>query len=326
MKMKKNFNKSISDYMLEHSKFKIVAEWIIQILLTVISSFIFAFGFRSFIAPPNATKLASGGVSGISQILVRIIELIKGHQLDAKLSSNIISVAYFVINIPIFILAWKGIGKRFAILTLLNIAFVSLFNSFIPESLIEVFKLDPSDFISRALFAGICTGLSCSLAFYIGASGGGFDVVSYFFAIKKSSGVGKYIFTFNGIIITVFTILSYVQDHNSAIVLLYTLVYCLSSALVTDNLVKRNKKAQIQIFSNKEDLPQILISAFPHGCTIVEAKGAFSGEGVKMFIMDVSFNEVNKVVELVRAIDDKSFVNVLPLIQIYGKFFISPTK
>ncbi len=325
MTNRERFNKKFNDFMFEHAKLKITMNWIWCILVDIFSAFIFAFGFRSFIAPTGAVKLASGGVSGVSQIIEQIVELIIGKNLEAQTSHYLISILYFAINIPVLILAWKGIGRRFAILTLINIAFVSLFNSIIPQELVANFAVN-DDFISRALFAGICTGLSSSTAFVIGASGGGFDVISYWFSIKKSTSIGKYSFGINGVIITVFTVLAYIQNHDSFVVLLYTLVYCFTSSLIIDNIVKRNKKAQIQIFTTKEDLPSLLISAFPHGCTVVDVKGAFSGTNLKMIIIDVSVNEVDKVIKLVRNEDEKSFVNVIPVNQVYGKFYIEPIK
>ena len=322
---KKSLKKKYDDYMFNHIKLKNTIDTTFSLIAIILSAFIFAFGFRSFISPATGTSLASGGMSGCSQIILRIIVLIHG-EIDQTVAENIVSIAYFVLNIPIFILAWKGIGKRFAIYSLVNIFFVSFFISFIPDSLTNLFTIAPEDFISRALFAGICTGLSSSLAYFVDGSAGGLDVISYFFAIKKSTSVGKYMFSFNAVVITVFTILSSINNSSASIILLYTIVYLFTSSTVTDKFSIRNKKSQIQIITQHDELPQVLIANFPHGCTVADAKGAFSGNGVKIIYMIVSSFEVKSVVELVNKVDSNAFVNVFNINQVYGKFYIKPIK
>ena len=73
-------------------------------------------------------------------------------------------------------------------------------------------------------------------------------------------------------------------------------------------------------------MSSILISNFPHSTTIVDAKGGYSHQEKKVIYMTVSSNEVRKVVNLVRRVDQHSFVTVTALIQAYGNFFVKPIE
>ena len=46
--------------------------------------------------------------------------------------------------------------------------------------------------VTRVLFAGVCTGLSSAIAFKGDFSCGGIDVLTYYFALRKSTSIGKY--------------------------------------------------------------------------------------------------------------------------------------
>lgn len=318
----------------KHPYQTMIKEYAIAIPVLLLSAFVYAFGYRAFIAPGTSSEgipmIATGGMGGVSQIVVRIVQFIAGKELETKTFQ---SIFYAVLNIPVLILAWKSIGKRFAIFSIVNVVAVSLFIQFLPNSFVKVFADMGEDYLARALFGGICTGLSSALALMVDGSAGGMDIISYHIAIRKSTSIGKYIILFNGCIISIFTILNYFpalpnETKNPDVwrILLYSIIYLFSTSLVIDQINKRNKKAQIQIITTRDDLPKILMAAFHHSCTVVDAKGAFSGENKKIIYMVVSSFQVKEAIQVIREADPQSFVNVVAISQVYGKFFIKPIK
>ena len=338
MSPKKPLKERIDKYFYEHKKTKEVMQNIYAIIMLTISALVFSFGFRAFVAPEisdgtNVLIFATGGMSGISQVFVKITQFILGRELIGDEMNTFQSIYYLILNIPIVILAYKGIGKRFAIYTIINVALSSFFMKIIPNELISLFEKVAYDNLARSLFAGICTGLSSSLALMVDGSAGGLDVVSYYIALKKSTSVGKYVLLFNGIIITLFTVLSYLPvvpggayNDDAWVILLYAGVYLFVVSLVVDQLSRRNKKAQIQIITTRNDLQKVLLANFKHGCTVVEAKGAFSGEGKKIIYMVVSSFEVKKVIGVIQEYDPQAFINVVSVQALYGRFYIDPIK
>lgn len=338
MEKKKSLKNRYNNYLDNHQKAKPIFENAWSIIVLFLSAFIFAFGFRAFIAPaqaatdPNIITIATGGMSGISQIFVKTFQLIKGEYLSDDMKNTLQSLFYTLFNIPIIILAWKGIGKRFAIFTLINVLATSIFTKCLPESFVSVF-VNADDNMMRVLFGGICVGLSSSLALMVDGSAGGVDVVSYYIAIKKSTSVGKYVLLSNSCIITIFTVLSYFPVNSSDTphsnawqLLLYAILYSFVSSMVIDYLSRRNKKSQIQIITKNEDMPKILLANFKHGCTVVDAKGAFSGESKKIIYMVVSSFEVKRAISVIQEADPNAFVNVVSVSAVYGQFHIDPIK
>ena len=117
------------------------------------------------------------------------------------------SIIFFLVNVPLFFLAWFKIGKRFTVTTFVNVLCVSIFIKILPNEMVTVFKIY-DDTIARALFAGLLTGISSSLAFMIGCSAGGVDVISLYMAERKSTSIGKYALSLNAMIVISYVLLS----------------------------------------------------------------------------------------------------------------------
>ncbi len=330
MRFFKKCYKNINEYLYEHRKIKSIIEYFFMIIGCLVSAFLFAYGFRAFIAPGgDYPHLVSGGASGLSQVMVKIAELCNIKMNDEQ-RNMFQSLFYFGINVPLFILAYFKIGKRFAILTFLNVISVSLFISWIPVDWINIFANAESshniatDILARALFAGILTGLSSSIAVKFNHSAGGIDILSIFISSKTHSSMGKYVLVLNGLIICTYTCLNGFSMYIT--IALYTIVYLFTSSVIIDTFCLRNKKLQLQIITSHEEMAKILISNFPHGCTVLDGKGAYKDSPRKVIYTDVSASEMKTVVKVVKDIDKDAFISVLHVHNVYGKFYIKPIK
>jgi len=361
MKWFDNTKSKTEDYLFDHPKVRQGLDWAWKLFITVTSCFIFAWGFRAFINPnigvvqhwlmqndkslteeaalelvnqQGIVHLISGGASGFSQALVKFIEIFADIREQEQL---LISIFYFAINVPLFLLAWFKISKQFTIFTLLNVGFVSLFNYIIPDSWIYNVINIYDDMVARCIFGGICTGIASGSAMMIGTSAGGSDVISFYIAEKKSTTVGHFAFYINGAIIVSYVLFAVIghtvnpmvnpQESNETIRLaLYTLIYLFVSVNVIDLLNTKNKKVELQIFTSDEKLPQVLIHAFPHSATIIEAKGAYTGNKRLMIYMVVSKNEKNTACKLVHIADPSAFMTVINIDQVYGRFYMKPIE
>ena len=357
-----NCKTQVKDFMIDHSKIRRWSKWIGIFLVEVISAFIFAYGFKAFTAPDtNIVKgwsdiekpcgedkskicsitsddvaspihLISGGASGVSQTIIKFISIFTN---VSSYESILVSVLYFCLNIPILILAFKKISKQFTFFTLVNVGLTSLFNSVIPSEWIYNVVNLYSDLLARALFAGICTGVSSSLAMIVGTSTGGYDCITIYISEKKSTSVGKYSILLNSITVLSYVLFSVIahnahpefntQNPSKLIsTALYTIVYFFVSAKVIDLINTKNKKQELQIFTSDSSIPTILIHTFPHSCTVVDSKGAFSGAKNYVVYMVISKNEAKKAISMVKNADPKAFVSIIDINQVYGRFYIKP--
>lgn len=323
--------------MFDHYIFKTVIEYFISFFIAAFAALLFAFGFACFTTPadPNDFVLATGGVSGVSQIIALIVELITKSP-DAR--STIISIGYIILNIPLMIFAFFKIGKKFTIFTFINVilssVFIKVFDLTGVAKTIAEFEINGSFVLSsiivRVLFAGVCTGISSALAYAGGISCGGIDIVSFYIGSRKSTQVGKYNIIINTVLVLTYALLRTADPQFTLIYALYSaifsVIYLMECGMIIDAINLRNKKVSLQIITSKEHMPEIIISIFPHSATIVKGKGAYSGQERTLIWMVVSSSEVKKVVAVAKKIDEHTFISATPLKQVYGNFFIKPIE
>ena len=330
--------KQIDNFLFDHYIVKTVLDYMGGFFVAAIAAVIFAFGFSCFTTPASQDGfvLATGGVSGISQIIALTVELITGQYIAGNL---IQSIGYTILNVPLLIFSFLKIGKRFSIFTLVNVilssVFISVFsNSGIGKAVAEfafadgIRPLEPV--IVRVLFASICTGLSSAFAFICGISCGGIDIVSYYLGARKSTQVGRYGIIINAFIVITYGFLRAIENDMNFIYALYSIIfsiiYLMVVGLIVDAINLRNKKVEVQIITSKIHMPEIIIANFPHSATIVNGRGAYSGADKIVLWMAISTNEVKKVVSVAKKVDEHVFIAVTPLKQVYGNFFIKPLE
>lgn len=343
----KTRREKINTYIYNHIWLRYTIDYGVTFFMSVLSAAVFVFGVNCFLDPAalggpmsDSITLVSGGSSGVAQVFLLILQT-AGVNITNR--SLVFSIAYLTVNIPLIILAFCGIGKRFAIFTLVNVGSAFLFSNIFHGDVFLHIALYVSEYgglLPRALFAGICTGISSAIAFKWETSAGGFDIVSYYVSLRKSTNAGKYGLLINAIIITTFTILTAINGTNVfyakdialepwAIAIgsmFFSIVYLFTVMLVIDFINVRNKKVQIQIFTDNKNLPNYLIATIPHGATIVNATGAYSGQERILIYMVVSSLELKHTIKTIRKFDQKSFINVTPLSQVYGHFYSRPIR
>ena len=332
------FKRKFNNYMYDHIYVRESLSVTRCAIVAALTALLYAFGFYCFIAPAvvdhttlDGSAITTGGVGGISQVIWMIFTL-AGAKIDIF---TLQSIFYFVLNVPILLFAFFKIGKRFALLTLLNVGLSSLFIQLFKNVQLaqDVAKLlaDSNQHVARVLFAAVSIGLASSIAFRNDISCGGIDVISYYFALRKSTSVGKYATMLNSIILMSYTALTIAYNQGqylslAFVNLLFSFLYLFATMVVVDFVNIRNKKVQIQIITSVKDISSVLIANFPHSTTTVDGKGGYSHAEKYVVYMVVSSSEVKKVVSLVRKVDQHAFVTVTSLIQAYGNFFIKPVE
>ena len=337
-KKSQRLRKQIDNFMFDHYIFKSAIDNFISFFYAAVAAAIFAFGFSCFTTPidPKGFTLATGGVSGVSQIIALIVELISD---SAEARNVVLSVGYTVLNIPLLIFAFFKIGKRFAIFTLINVVLSSVLIQVFPQSglsnAVASFTFPDgtaplNSVIVRVLFAGVCTGLASAFAYTGGISCGGIDVISFYIGARKSTQVGRYNIIINSAIVLTYSLLRCLSAEFTLIYALYSVIfsaiYLMECGIIIDAINLRNKKVSLQIITAKEHMPEIIIANFPHSATVVKGKGAYSGAEKTLIWMVVSSSEVKKVVAVAKKIDDHVFITATPLKQVYGNFFIKPLE
>lgn len=330
---KKTLKDRYHDFLLDHPTIKNILDYAFTFLGSFVAAFLIAYTHTGFVVGKTTAEgysLIGGGVTGLAQLFTLILQKC-GIEMNNNQMMTIQSIVYFLINIPLFLLAFFKIGKRFAIFTFLNVIMTSLMIRFMPDFINNLININ-EELLTRAIFAGFIHGVGIAIAAELYHSTGGSDIISTFFGLKKGIAIGKYVLIINGAIVISYTILSMVSTQNSPSIdgaptmALYTIIFYFISSIVIDKISSRNKKIQLQIVTSDSRLAKVLIQNFPHGCTIVDAKGAYLDQNKKLILTVISEFELKQATRIIYKIDPNAFITVTTAKKVFGKFFIKPMK
>lgn len=262
------------------------------VIIIVMSTFI-GFSFNMFLLPH---EILSGGVSGIAMILGLLTPFNTG-------------LIIFLLNIPIIILGYFRLGKRFIIYSLLSVAVTSISMQWIP---LQSISEEP---ILSAVFGGVIVGSATGLIFRSGASTGGFDIIGMVMNQKKDVPLGGLIFGMNAVVVF---ISGFVFDWDRA---LFTMVSIFASGKMIDAIHTRHIKLTLMIISDKGDaIKKRLLANFVRGVTVIDAEGAYTSEKRKVLFTVITRYELEDVKRVIRRTDSRAFVNITQTIDVLGSF------
>ena len=319
------FKKQIENFLFDHYIVKSILSYVGGFFVAAVAAAVFAFGFACFTTPAkeNGFILATGGVSGLSQIIALLIEVIHGETLGNNLVQ---SIGYTLFNIPLLVFSFFKIGKKFTIFTLVNVVLSSLFIPMFTAGgvgkAVAGFKfadgtmpLDP--IIVRVLFAGICTGLSSAFAFAAGISCGGIDIVAQAFNLKKGVSIGVFSMIANIILAIIGGIID--KDPTTT---LYTFIFIIICNLVVDKIHTAYNYLRIDVITTeKEAVSSALLNGIKRGCTIMDVQGAYTKVDKFDVFMVISSYELEHAKRIINDVDPRAFIMVLPVKRIIGAFF-----
>lgn len=294
--------------------------WIKAILYTMLSALLVAFGAYALITPNEFTI---GGISGIS-ILLNVAT-------DGKVPQ---SFALFGLNLPLVILSFFFVKKRFAILTTLNILMQSLWLFLIEqvfgESICITFPGGETAKIFAAIAAGICIGCAISLAFKVGGSTGGADILAVMIQKKLAAGsIAWILFVLNCIVIGA-SIFVFKPEESTENMLGEALLPIALSAFEAYIESKTNESitngfqsaVEFRIITDKpEEMSRALMKELSRGVTAIPATGMYTKITHTMLLCVVSRRQVATLQRTMRSIDADSFAVTSKVSQVLGLGF-----
>ena len=263
----------------------------------------------------NLGAFFGGGVTGVSQILTAIF---------GKFGIHIsMSVFVIIINVPLFLIGWKGVSKRFAILTLCSVGLQSLF-IFLLEILDAKFGINPfvafkDNMLTLAILGGLCCGLGTSLALKYGASTGGVDIISQFLSFKKGANFATISFTIDASIVLSTLLLPDILGGVETCV--YTIIRHIINMLIVDKVNTTYKMVKISIVTTKKtEMREALLANFQHGITIYEVVGGYSNTTRYVFEAIISRFELEDYRKVAHDVDEKVFISTSRVNSVDGRF------
>lgn len=266
---------------------------------------LYSLGVNLFVVPIN---LYNGGLMGYCQLIRTLLQ----GWLHITFPFDIAGILFFLANVPIMIIAWKKLDKKYIIRCLVNIGFITLFLSIIPTKAII-----PNDIITNCLIGGVLAGTGTGISLWAATPGGGTDLVGLMM-IKKGTrfSVGKVNLIVDLVLYVICLILFDVR------VAIYSIVFSVVCTVVTDRLHQQNINVQALIVTARpaDDLKDALIKKLDRGITVLPARGGYSGEDKIAFMIVVSKYETTELISIVSEYDKNAFVTFNENTKIFGNF------
>lgn len=265
---------------------------------------IFSLGFDLFLLPH---ELNAGGLSGLAQILVTL------------LGFGSVGIVTAIINLPLFIIGYKWIGKKFF--------WGSLYGMVILSLTLELFLLLPVpevDPLLSTLYGGAICGVGLGMVFVAGGSTGGSDIIVRLLQRKwQHVPIGTINILFDA---TVAVLTGIVFNDMSRT--LYTGVTVFLSGKVIDMVVYSFDYSRVAIIISDEyaKIADVIFYKLERGVTYLEGEGAYSHQEKKVILTAVKKHQMAELKRLVSEIDPNAFVIVQEAHQVLGDGFSRYTK
>ena len=275
-----------------------------DVLTILIGSAVNAAAF-AFLTYPNS--IVSGGLTGVSQILHLLTGLPVG-------------VMVMVMNIPLFLVAWRKFGIRFIVYSLIGMVSNSLFIDLLGGLHIVL----TNDMLLAAVFGGLVRGLGAGLVYYPGATTGGSDIGARLLRRKYPYiNIGTLSLAIDACVVAAFAIVF--KRVDSA---LYTIITMFVSSRVVNLLLYGMSNSGVCYIVTI--LPKEICAAIGEqlgrGSTILQGEGAYSGEERDVILCVVKRSQIPTLRRIVSEIDGRAFVIVTESHEVFGKNFGNISK
>lgn len=269
-----------------------------EYILIILGSFIMGFAIKNMYDPVN---LVTGGVSGIAIIVKSLCRL------PLWLTNT-------MLNIPLFLAAWKLKGWKFIQRTLIATVSLSISLYILPEM-----AFLQGDLFISALFGGIVSGVGTGLVFMFRATTGGTDMLAALLQLKlRHYSIAQIMQFLDGAVVLAGASIFGIQYALYAMISIYAV--CKISDGILDGL-KFSKQATI-ISNQSQAIAEDIMRTLERGVTLINARGMYSGETKEMLICVVSRKEIVQVRDIVRQHDRQAFVIVNDVREVFGEGFI----
>lgn len=282
-----------------------ISAFILSLMSVSFAGFMQAFVVQTFVEPAG---LLSSGFTGIAILINRIAETF----FDTSIP---ISNLLILLNLPVVILCYKAISKRFVFFSLIAVGLNSMFLNY--GNFPVMFETD--DKILNVVFGGVISGFSIAIALKGRASTGGTDFIALYVSNKRGRSIWNEIFAFNMIILSIF---GYLFGWGNAG---YSIIFQYISTKTISTLHQRYERVTIQMTTSKcDEVVEAYITNFKHGLSCVDAIGGYSKKKMSIINTVVSSYEVGEIIDVVREIDPYIIINTFKTQEFHGRFYQKP--
>ncbi len=267
-----------------------------NIFLLTVGSFFIAMGIKSVAVPHG---LVSGGVSGIALLIYYFTSVLTP------------GLWLFLLNIPIAVLGWVMVSRRFVLYTAYGMAAITLWME------VVAFILPIDDNLLAAIFGGALLGAGGGICMRSLGSSGGLDIIGIILHQRFGFRIGQISFLFNMALFTVsFALLETDQ-------VLYSLIMVFVTGQIMDYVLSmfNQRKLVFIVSDHAQAISDVIIKEANRGVTLLEGRGGYTGQPKQVVMTVVNNVQQKKLEELIFTLDPEAFVIFENTFNVIGKGF-----
>ncbi|MEG0640280.1 MAG: YitT family protein [Clostridia bacterium] len=262
----------------------------------IIGSVLGALAYPMFLVPNH---IAPGGLTGLATVLNFLFKVPVG-------------MTSLLLNIPLFILGYRSMGRVFALRSLFATIIFSVLIDILP-----VPALTQQPFLG-ALFGGLLMGLGLGLILRGGATTGGSDMVARMIHSRFGHiSVGAILFFIDCCVVAMAGFFIEIEYALYAFISLYA-----GSKVIDLVMVGLSREKACYVISDEwQAVKTEVMEQLNRGVTVLSAEGGYSGEKKPVLLCVLSAQEVGLLKAIVLAKDERAFVFISDAYEVLGEGF-----
>ena len=217
---------------------------------------------------------------------------------------------YFFVNIPLLLLGWFHISRRFMWYTIFGMLFFSF-----TASRLQLAPANIHDPVLAVIFSGVICGFGGGLILRSIGSAGGLDILGIY--LNKRFGVrpGVVILFANSLPLALGSYLFGLEP------ILYSIAFLFVSTRVMDTVITGwNQRKSVLIVSDlSHEVATHLLSEEHRGATLLKGEGAYTGREREVIFTITSLTDLPKLKEMIFSVDPNAFVVVNNTLEVLGR-------
>ncbi|WP_270337850.1 YitT family protein [Streptococcus infantarius] len=270
-----------------------------SLLLIALGVAMYTFGFVKF---NMANALAEGGVAGVTLIIHAL------YKIDPAYTS-------LILNIPLFIMGAKVLGRKSLVLTIYGTVLLSFFIWFWQQVPVKIVL--QNDMMLVAVVAGLFAGAGSGLVFRYGATTGGTDIIGRVIEEKFGFKLGQTLLFVDALVLT--ASLVYIDLQH----MLYTLVasFVYSQVLTIVQNGGYTVRGMIIITQKSQEAADAILNGINRGVTYLNGQGAYSGNEKNILYVVLNPGEVRDVKAIMADLDPDAFISIIDVDEVVSSDF-----
>lgn len=267
-----------------------------NLALLTFGAAVFSVGIQTIVVGKG---LMAGGISGVALLLYYLTGLFGP------------GILYFLLNVPLMLLGWHNLSRRFFLYTLFGMGAISASMQLLP---VRALIPDP---LLAAIFGGAVMGAGSGIMLRSMGSAGGTDILAIWLNQKYNLRIGQFNFFFN---LAVFATGFAFYDPT---LVLYSIILSYTNSNVMDYFLSLfNQRKMVFIISDKADaIAHDIIHNLRRGATFLHGTGVYTGKPKRVILTITNTVQIKRLEELVFSHDPNAFFVVENTFNVLGEGF-----